>query len=159
MDFEPCFKVHKLVSVHPKSIILGQMINLDMIFHVLVSVYRLVKIWNSSSSLLNFGTAYEITLNSALSHKYWSCTRYSIRHALNHVFFPILCFIENCTELSFPWGVRRCYSFGHGASLEAWLVQSSVGLCWMWDVLEGFCNKIADYENGNSFQTTCTWIL
>ena len=23
MDFEPCFKVHNLVSVHPKSIILG----------------------------------------------------------------------------------------------------------------------------------------
>ena len=33
MDFEPCFKVHNLVSVHPKSIILGQMIDLDMIFH------------------------------------------------------------------------------------------------------------------------------
>ena len=44
MDFEPCFKVHYLVSVHPKSIVLGQMINLDMIFHVVVSVYRLVKI-------------------------------------------------------------------------------------------------------------------
>ena len=44
MDFEPYFKVHNLVSVHPKSIILGQMINLDMIFHVVVSVYRLVKI-------------------------------------------------------------------------------------------------------------------
>ena len=37
-------KVHNLVSVHPKSIILGQMISLDMIFHVMVSVYRLVKI-------------------------------------------------------------------------------------------------------------------
>lgn len=24
MDFEPCFKVHNLVSVHPKSIKLGQ---------------------------------------------------------------------------------------------------------------------------------------
>ena len=37
------FKVHtctcNLVSVHPKSIILGLMINLDMIFHVVVSVY------------------------------------------------------------------------------------------------------------------------
>ena len=57
MDFEPCFKVHNLVhnlvSVHPKSIILSQMTNLDMIFHVVVSVYRLnlpqfpVKFWNS----------------------------------------------------------------------------------------------------------------
>ena len=44
MDFEPYFKVHNLVSVHPKSIILGQMINLDMVFYVVVSVYRLVKI-------------------------------------------------------------------------------------------------------------------
>ena len=33
-----------LVSVHPNSIILGQMINLNMIFHVVMSVYRLVKI-------------------------------------------------------------------------------------------------------------------
>ena len=39
MDFEPYFKVHNLAPVHPKSIILGQMINLDMIFHVVVSVY------------------------------------------------------------------------------------------------------------------------
>ena len=61
MEFEPCFKVYNLVSVHPKSIILGQMINLDMIFHLVVSVYRLVKIWNSPSSLLNFGTAYYLT--------------------------------------------------------------------------------------------------
>ena len=44
MDFEPYFKVHNLVSVHLKSIILGQMTNLDMVFHVVVSVYRLVKI-------------------------------------------------------------------------------------------------------------------
>ena len=50
MDFEPYFKVHNLVSVHFKSIILGQMTNLNMIFHVVVSVvsvYRFVKIWNS----------------------------------------------------------------------------------------------------------------
>ena len=47
MEFEPCFKVHSLVSVHPKSIILGKMTNLNMIFHVMVSVYRFVKIWNS----------------------------------------------------------------------------------------------------------------
>ena len=29
VDFEPYFKVHNLVSVHPKSIILGQMTNLN----------------------------------------------------------------------------------------------------------------------------------
>ena len=47
MDFEPYFKVYNLVSVYPKSIILGQMTNLNMIFQVVVSVYRLVKIWSS----------------------------------------------------------------------------------------------------------------
>ena len=44
MDFEPYFKVHNLVSVHPKSVILGQMTNLNMVFDMVVSVYRLVKI-------------------------------------------------------------------------------------------------------------------
>ena len=44
MDFEPRFKVHNLASVFPKNIILGPMINPDMIFHVAVSVYRFVKI-------------------------------------------------------------------------------------------------------------------
>ena len=46
MDFSPYFKVHKLVSVHPKSIIPGQMTNLNMIFHVVVLVYQFVKTWN-----------------------------------------------------------------------------------------------------------------
>ena len=35
---------HNLVSVFPKSIILGEMTNLNMIFHVVVLDYRLVKI-------------------------------------------------------------------------------------------------------------------
>ena len=47
MDFDPYFKVHNLAFVQPKSIILCQITNLNMIFHVVVSVYRLVKIWNS----------------------------------------------------------------------------------------------------------------
>ena len=41
---EPCFKVHNLVSVHPKSIKLDQIASLDAICHVVVSVYRFVKI-------------------------------------------------------------------------------------------------------------------
>ena len=44
INFEPYFKVHNLVSIHPKSIIFGQMSNLNMIFHVMVSVCRFVKI-------------------------------------------------------------------------------------------------------------------
>ena len=43
-DFQPYFKVYNLVSVHPKNIKLGQMTNLNMIFNVVVSDYRLVKI-------------------------------------------------------------------------------------------------------------------
>ena len=35
-DFKPYIKVYNLVSVHPKSIILGQTTNLNMIFHVVV---------------------------------------------------------------------------------------------------------------------------
>ena len=47
MDFEAYFKVHSLVSVHPRRQCIhtiGQMTNLNMIFHVVVSDYRLVKI-------------------------------------------------------------------------------------------------------------------
>jgi len=47
MDFEPCFKVFNLVSIHPKSMKLGPMTNLSVIFYVAVSIYRLVTIWNS----------------------------------------------------------------------------------------------------------------
>ena len=54
MDFKPYFKVHNLVSVHPKSIILGQMTNLNMIFHVVVSVNQFVKIWNSPQFSVDF---------------------------------------------------------------------------------------------------------
>ena len=44
MDFEPNFKVHNLVSVYPKSTKLVQMTNPNMVFYVVVLVYRLVKI-------------------------------------------------------------------------------------------------------------------
>ena len=54
MDFEPCFKVYNLVPVHPKSMKLGQMANLNVIFHEVVSVYRLVKIWNSPQFPVEF---------------------------------------------------------------------------------------------------------
>ena len=45
-DFELYIKVHTSVSVHHKSITLGQMANLNVVFQVAVSVYRLVKIQN-----------------------------------------------------------------------------------------------------------------
>ena len=45
MDFEPYFKVHNLVSVHPKSIILGQMSKWS--FMRGCQFIDLLKIWNS----------------------------------------------------------------------------------------------------------------
>ena len=54
MDFEPCFKVHNLVSGYPKGMKLGQMTNLNVIFHVVVSVYRLVTISNSPQFPVEF---------------------------------------------------------------------------------------------------------
>ena len=44
MDFEPCFKVHNLVSVQPKRIKLGQTINLNVVFHVMVSITTNLKL-------------------------------------------------------------------------------------------------------------------
>ena len=73
MDFEPCFKVHNLVSVHPKSITLGQMINLDMIFHVVVSVYRLVKIWNSPQFPVEFRNGRPIHIINPVDKVKLSC--------------------------------------------------------------------------------------
>ena len=57
MDFEPYFKVHNLGNVHLKSIKLGQMANLSMIFYVMVSDYRLVDIWNSPQFPAEFQNA------------------------------------------------------------------------------------------------------
>ena len=51
MNFEPCFKVHNLVSVHPKSIKLGQITSLKVIFHVVVDW---LKFETRPSSLRNF---------------------------------------------------------------------------------------------------------
>ena len=70
MDFENHFKVHNLASVHPKSIILGQMINVDKIFHVVVSVYRLVEIWNSPQFPAEFRNrrAYLKLLNGSMKN-------------------------------------------------------------------------------------------
>ena len=54
MDFEPCFKVYNLVSIRPKSMKLGQMTNLNVIFHMMGSVYRLVTIRNSPQFPVEF---------------------------------------------------------------------------------------------------------
>jgi len=57
MDFEPCFKVYNLVSVHPVGIKPGQMTTLNAIPPAEVPVYRLVKIETGPSSLHNFRMA------------------------------------------------------------------------------------------------------
>ena len=54
MDFEPCVKVYNLVSIRPQSMKLGQMINLNVIVHMVGSVYRLVTIRNSPQFPVEF---------------------------------------------------------------------------------------------------------
>ena len=46
--------VYNLVSIRPKSMKLGQMINLTVIFHMVRSVYRLVTIRNSPQFPVEF---------------------------------------------------------------------------------------------------------
>ena len=55
MDLQPCFKVHNLVSVYPKSVKLGQMTTLNVFFHVVMPDYRYFE--TRPSSLRNFGRA------------------------------------------------------------------------------------------------------
>ena len=51
MDFEPCFKLH-----NSKCIILGQITNLNMIFHVVLEFIDWLKFETRPSSQLNFAT-------------------------------------------------------------------------------------------------------
>ena len=68
MDFEPYFKDHNLVNVFPKIIKLGQMTNLNMIFYVIKSVYRFVKIWNSPQFPVEFRNGLFVLKIQKLSH-------------------------------------------------------------------------------------------
>ena len=63
MDFEPCFKVHNLVSGYPKSMKLGQMTNLNMILAFMLQCQFIdwLQFETRPSSLLNFGMAYSMT--------------------------------------------------------------------------------------------------
>ena len=54
MDLEPSFKVHNLVVIQLNNTKLGQMTNLDMIFYMVVSIYKLDQICNSSQSPAQF---------------------------------------------------------------------------------------------------------
>ena len=67
MDFYLCFKVCNLVSVGPRSIKLGQMDNLNVIFHVMVSIYQLVQIWNSPKFTAQFQNGVHWFLGRATS--------------------------------------------------------------------------------------------
>ena len=54
MDLEPCFKVHNLVVIQLKNTKVGQMTNLNMIFYMVVSIYKLHQIYNSLQSPARF---------------------------------------------------------------------------------------------------------
>ena len=93
MDFESYLKVHNLVSVHPKSTIIGQMIDLDMIFHVMVLVYRLVKIWNSPQFPAEFRNGLLTTV------RHYSPLFATVRHHLGlfAIRYSQLFAIHNCS--------------------------------------------------------------
>ena len=46
MDLEPCFKVHNLVVIQLSSTKLCQMTNRAVVFHMVVSIYKLDTICN-----------------------------------------------------------------------------------------------------------------
>ena len=51
---KPCFKVHNLVVIQLNNTKLGQMTNLNMIFYMVVSIYKLDQICNSPQSPARF---------------------------------------------------------------------------------------------------------
>ena len=53
MDLEPCLNVHNLVVIQLNNPKLGQMTNLNMIFYMVVSIYKLDQICNLGSLLLH----------------------------------------------------------------------------------------------------------
>ena len=50
MHLKPCFKVHKLVVIQLNNTKLGQMTNVNEIVNMVVSIYKLDKIYNSTQS-------------------------------------------------------------------------------------------------------------
>ena len=50
MDLEPCLKVHNLVVIQLNSTKLGQMTNRKVVFDMLVSIYKMDTICNSTLS-------------------------------------------------------------------------------------------------------------
>ena len=50
MDFEPCFEVHNLVVTQLNNTKLGQMTNVNVISFMVVSIYKLEQICNSTQS-------------------------------------------------------------------------------------------------------------
>ena len=51
MEFEPCFtEVHNLVVIQLNSTKLGQMTYLKVVFYILVSIYKLDTIYNTTQS-------------------------------------------------------------------------------------------------------------
>ena len=64
MDLEPCFKVHNLIVTQLSSTKLNQMTNRTVVFHMVVSIYKLDTICNSTycSPLLNPKVANKLML-------------------------------------------------------------------------------------------------
>ena len=92
MDFVPCFKVYNLVSIRPKSMKLGQITNLNVIFHMVGSVYRLVTIRNSPQFPVEFRNGLFV------SH---STKEHLPPNSIEILQFPCTCFHGSFDDLTF----------------------------------------------------------
>ena len=64
MELEPCFMVYNLIVIQLNSTKLGQLTNLKVILHMVVSVHKLDKICNLTQSPAqpqNFTVVYSVT--------------------------------------------------------------------------------------------------
>ena len=69
MDLEPCYKVHKLVVIQLNNTKLGQMTNLNMIFFMVVSIYKFDQICNSPMFPAQFQGGQLIISDSMFAYK------------------------------------------------------------------------------------------
>ncbi len=126
MDLEPCFKVHNFVSVHPESIKLGQMTNLIMIFHLVVSDYWLLEIWNWLQFPAKFRNSQCLRLQknwthiAAFCHYLWVISthkKYCFTDKISICFWAILITVDLVNKelliiATYLWNIwRKSYNF------------------------------------------------
>ena len=72
MDLEPGYKVHNLVVIQINNTKLGQMTNLEVVFHMVVSIYKLDKICYPAQSPAQPQSGQYLQAQAA-RHVWWCC--------------------------------------------------------------------------------------